>query len=300
MQSITRSRVQMMLAALLFSTGGVAIKSCGLSNWQIAGLRSGIAAIALLIALPEARKRPSAGTLAIGAMYAGTLVAFVLANKLTTAANTIYLQSTAPIYILFLAPWLLAEHIRGRDLYFALALAVGLVCFFVGTEPPSVTAPAPFQGNLLAILSGAFWALTLLGLRWLGRDGSKDQSVMAVVTGNGIAFLVSLPWMFPFGATAASDWLLITYLGVFQIALAYALLTSAIRGVSAFEAALLLLIEPVFNPVWAWMIHGEEPGPWALLGGATILGATVFKTWADVRGSRSVQGLEKAGQPAAT
>jgi drug/metabolite transporter, DME family len=292
-RTATKARLLIVLAALLFSTGGVAIKSCGLTSWQVAGLRSGIAALALLMFLPGARRMPSRGTLGVGLTYAGTLIAFVLANKLTTAANTIYLQSTAPLYILFLAPWLLHERVRRRDLLFAAGLAVGLGLFFVGTEPPRSTAPDPARGNGLAILSGVFWALTLVGLRWLGRgrDSRSNDSIGAVVAGNGIAFLVSLPWAFPFGPTRALDWMLITYLGVFQIGLAYASLTAAIGQVPAFEAALLLLVEPVFNPIWAWLIQGERPGTWALLGGAAILGATVLKSWADYRfGSASRAG----------
>jgi drug/metabolite transporter (DMT)-like permease len=272
-------------AALLFSTGGVAIKACGLSNWQVAGLRSGIAAVTVLALMPSARQIPSPGTLGVGVAYAGTLIAFVLANKLTTAANTIYLQSTAPLYLLVLGPWLLHERIRVRDLLFGLCLAVGLGLFFVGSEPPRSTAPDPTRGNLLAIGSGLLWALTLTGLRALGRRGTAgtNTSLMAVVAGNTIAFLVCLPWMLPIGPTLPQDWILIGYLGVFQIGLAYVCLTSGIGQVRAFEAALLLLVEPVFNPLWAWAIHGERPGAWALAGGATILSATVLRSWWDYR-----------------
>jgi len=281
----TQSRLLLVAAALLFSTGGVAIKSCGLTNWQVAGLRSGIAALSLLVLLPQARRMPTRGTLGVGLTYAGTLIAFVLANKLTTAANTIYLQSTAPLYILFLGPWLLQERIRGRDLVFAVALAAGLALFFVGTEPPRSTAPDPARGNILAILSGVFWALTLVGLRGLGRRRGTDanDSLGAVVAGNVIAFLLCLPWALPFGPTRPMDWVLITYLGVFQIGLAYVSLTAAIGQIPAFEASLLLLVEPVFNPLWAWLIQGERPGVWALLGGATILGSTLLKSWLDYR-----------------
>ena len=105
----------------------------------------------------------------------------------------------------------------------------------------------------------------------------------AVVSGNVTAFLVSLPLTLPVGAHALSDWTVIVYLGVFQIALAYLLVTSAIRLIPALEASVILLLEPVLNPLWAWLIQGETPGAWALLGGAIILGATTYKSWSESR-----------------
>jgi drug/metabolite transporter (DMT)-like permease len=92
----------------------------------------------------------------------------------------------------------------------------------------------------------------------------------------------------PLGTHAPVDWVVIVYLGVFQIAVAYVLVTSALRHIAALEASLILLIEPVFNPVWAWLVQGERPGPWALVGGAIILGATTIKGWLDARANRAV------------
>src|SRR3990172_9137079 len=100
------SQLQLLAAAVLFSTGGAAIKACTLSSWQIASFRSVIAAVALFLLLPDARRRWTWRAVAVGAAYAATLMLFVLGNKLTTAANTIFLQSTAPLYILLLGPWL--------------------------------------------------------------------------------------------------------------------------------------------------------------------------------------------------
>src|SRR6185503_11721331 len=132
-------------------------------------LRSTIAALALFLALRAARRRPTLPDLAVSLTYAGTMVLFVLANKLTTSASTIFLQDAAPLYVLLLSPWLLREPIRRRDLLFMVVMAAGLACFFVGLDPASRTAPEPFKGNLFAVLSGVFWALTVIGLRFLGR-----------------------------------------------------------------------------------------------------------------------------------
>lgn len=274
-------------AAVLFSTGGAAIKACTLSGWQVASFRSGIAFLAVLAMVPTARRGWSRRTLAVGVTYAATLVLYVLANKLTTAANTIFLQDTAPLYVLLLSPWLLGEHIRRRDVAFMVSMAAGMALFFVGSEPALKTAPDPLTGNILGVAAGVCWALTIMGLRWLGRagDGSHGASAAAVACGNLIAFAATLPFAIPVRSATTLDWGLISFLGVVQIGVAYVFLTRGVRSVPAVEVSLLLLIEPVLNPIWAWIFQGEHPGPWSLLGGAVILGTTAAKTWADSKRS---------------
>jgi drug/metabolite transporter (DMT)-like permease len=205
----------------------------------------------------------------------------VLANRLTTAANTIFLQSTAPLYLLILAPWLLKEPVRRQDIGFMLVVVFGLVLFFVGVELPAVTAPDPVRGNVLALVSGLFWALTVLGLRWLSAGKDRGSPMAAVTWGNLTAFLVTLPFALPLGAHSGGDWSVLVFLGVFQIALAYVLVTNAISHIPALEASVILLIEPALNPVWAWLVHGEVPGIWAMAGGAIILAATTAKSWSE-------------------
>ncbi len=291
MTSKATARLQLVGAALLFSTGGAAIKAAEFDGWEIASFRSGVAALALwlMITAPRRGQRPRRGEgrlwpeLLVGVAYAGCLTLFVLANRLTTAANTIFLQSTAPLYLLILSPWLLKEPVRREDLGFMLAVGAGLALFFVGVEQPAATAPDPERGNLLALGSGFCWALAVGGLRWLGSSPGRGSPVRAVVLGNIVAFLASLPMALPVGPHPASDWAIIGYLGVFQIALAYVFVTSAIRHIPAVEAAVILLLEPVLNPVWAWVVQRETPGAWALLGGAIILGATTYKSWAESR-----------------
>ena len=117
-----RARLQLAAAAMLFSTGGAAIKAAEFTGWQIASLRSGIAALAILLITPAARRGWSVRAVLVGFAYAACLTLFVLANRLTTAANTIFLQSTAPLYLLVLSPWLLKEPIRRQDLGFMAAV----------------------------------------------------------------------------------------------------------------------------------------------------------------------------------
>jgi DME family drug/metabolite transporter len=289
MPATPRARFQLAAAALLFSTGGAAIKAAEFTGWQVASFRSGVAAVAILLMWPAARRGWNVRAVLVGFAYAACLTLFVLANRLTTAANTIFLQSTAPLYLLVLGPWLLKEPIRRQDITFMTAVGFGLALFFVSAGTPMATAPDPMRGNILAVVSGFFWALTVCGLRWMGAAGGRHGSpVAAVVSGNITACLVALPMALPLGPHAPVDWAVIIYLGVFQIALAYVLVTSALRHIPALEASLILLIEPVLNPVWAWLFQGERPGAWALLGGAIILGTTTLKGWIDARAQRLV------------
>jgi len=295
-------RLQLLAAAALFSTGGAAIKAVHFSGWPVACLRSIIAGAALLLLLPQVRRRPTARMLGVAACYAATMILFVLANKLTTAASTIYLQSTAPLFVLLLSPWLLGERVRRADLVSMAAIALGLVLLVTGLEPASATAPRPLRGNLLAALSGLTWALTIMGLRALGRGGGAaaapaappdgdrgapaapgDDALVAAFWGNVLAAAAALPLSLPLPPSRATDWLVLAFLGLFQIALAYVLLSRGLGGVPALEASLLLLLEPVLNPLWAWLVHGERVGPRVLAGGAMILTATLLNSWHDAR-----------------
>jgi drug/metabolite transporter (DMT)-like permease len=280
------ARLQLVLAAALFSTGGAAIKAASLTGYQVAGFRSGIAALTLFLLLPAARRGYTWRSMAVGLTYAATLLLFVLANKLTTSANTIYLQSTAPLYILLLAPLLLKEPIRLKDLWFMAAIAAGMILFFVTRQEPLATAPDPRTGNVLAALTGLTYALTVMGLRWLARGPEQGSQMAAMVMGNALVFLLVLPAALPVSGASVLDWSVVTYLGVVQIGVAYMFLARGIEGVPAFEASLLLLVEPALNPVWAWLVLGEQPSAWAIVGAVIIFGATTVRTWLESRNAK--------------
>ncbi len=268
-----------MAAAALFSTGGAALKAVSLTSWQVASFRSAIASVVLMAILPEARRGWRWSIVPVAAAYAATLVLFVLANKLTTAADAIFLQSTAPLYLLLLSPLLLHESIHAPDLVYMLAVLSGIVLFFLGSEQAVATAPDPRHGNILALASGGTYALMLAGFRWLSLRGHGASTLAATALGNMIAAMAALPFALPVGRATGTDLAVLLYLGVIQIGLAYALLTRGIRHVPAVEATTLLMVEPALNPMWAWLIHGERPAVWALAGGAVILGATLVNTW---------------------
>lgn len=287
------ARLYVLAAAVLFSTGGAAIKVAAFSAAQVSMLRSGIAALALSIWFRrqgrpstdtgpmEAEGRWTSWTAAAGLVYAATLTLFVAATKLTTAANAIFLQSTAPLYIVVLSPWLLRERATRGDLAFLAAMSGGMVLCFLGEANPTSTAPNPAAGNLIAIASGVAWGLTLMALRHLNRTtvrGTRDAGPAAVIAGNVIACVIALPWSFPLPRAGAAEWGTMAYLGIVQIGLAYVCLTSAMRRLPALEVSLLLLLEPMLNPLWTWLVRGEHPGAWTIAGGAVILGATAIRT----------------------
>ncbi len=279
-----RARLAILGAAVLFSTGGAAIKATALTGWQVASFRSAVAALTVLSILPAGRRGFGGLSAVVGLGYAATMILFVLANKLTTAASTIFLQATAPVYLVLLGPWLLKEPIRRRELAFMAALGIGLSLFFLGREAGSATAPDPFKGNILAALSGLCWAFAVLGLRFMGKQGGHEGgSAAAVVAGNAFAFVFCLPFALPLGTVRPTDVGIVLFLGVVQIGLAYVLLTSGLRHIGALEASLLLLAEPVLNPLWAWLVHGESPSMWSLAGGSVIVTATVGKSVYDLR-----------------
>lgn len=270
-----------MLTGLLFATGGAAIKACTLPGPQISAMRAVVAALTLFLLLPEARRMPSWRVLLVMPAYFGSTFLFVVANKLTTAANAIFLQATAPLWVALLGPFMLSEKPR-RSEWFALAcIAAGMALFFLAEEGASATASAPMLGNVLAVVSGVSFGLLLLGFRWLGRRGEGEQSAV-VAWGNlftaccGSVTMLALD--LSFGMPNATDWAILVALGSVQVGCAYALLVRAMPRVPAVQASLLLMIEPALNPAFAFLVHGERPHPMAIAGGTLIVGAVTAST----------------------
>ena len=261
------ARLQVVGAAVLFSTGGAAIKGTSYTGirggLEVASLRSGVAAAAIAAILPGSRRNWTRRTWIVGAAYAATVILFVLANKQTTSANAIFLQSTAPLYVLLAGVFLLHERVRGRR------RACVMLVHHHRPDDGRVRARrtrwrrrrGPALGDVLALISGVTWAAhaarPALDRPRAGRHRAPRAG--ATVAGNLIAF-VGLPAL---GAAAlrrrpglGADRL---PRASSQIGLAYLLLTAAVRHVPAFEVSLLLLVEPALNPVWSWLVHGETP-----------------------------------------
>jgi DME family drug/metabolite transporter len=300
MQSGVRTnRILLLCAALLFSTGGAAIKLAALSGWQIASYRAILAALFMWMVLPGARSNWTWRTFAAGAVYAIMVVLYVLSNKLTTAANAILLQSTYPLYLLLLGPLLLKEKLRLADVAIVGGVILGAAILFSGSERIVATAPDPVRGNIVALASGLAWALTIAALRWLGKRNPRAESAASVaIAGNAIAFVACLPLAIGGPTVHPQAIAVIVWLGVFQVGLGYVCLTRSIRHVPAVEAATLLLIEPVLNPIWAWLIHAEQPSGRALTGGLIIMLAAFTGSWWQARHSATTDLTE--AEPART
>ncbi len=161
------ARLQLVLAAVCFSTAGAAIKWCAFGAAQVAAFRAFVAMLAIVFLIPASRHHWSARTALVGVAYAAAGLLFVFANKLTTAANSVFLQATNPLFVVALAPWLLHERVRAADLRFMAVLALGLGLLFIGGERRFATAPDPLLGNLLGAGSAVAWAFTVMGYRWL-------------------------------------------------------------------------------------------------------------------------------------
>jgi len=271
-----RARLLLLLGAALFSTGGAAVKATAVDGFALAAWRSGVAALVVFACVPNARRgvRTSAlRVLPVAAFYAATLILFVLANKATTAASAILLQSTAPLYLIALGPLLLRERVGARELKLFAAVAIGTVLCFLDASDPTATAAAPTLGRWFGTASGLTWALTLIGLR--KSSAGPYGSMACVLLGNALAFAVGIALAWPLAPVGGQDALMLLWLGAFQIGAAYLCVTKGLAEVPAFEASLILMAEPVLNPIWAWTFHGERPGPWTLAAGVLILGASL-------------------------
>jgi drug/metabolite transporter (DMT)-like permease len=210
--------------------------------------------------------------LLVAIAYAFTVVLFVVATKLTTAANAIFIQDTAPLWVLVLSPWLLDERPTRGELLAVPIFGVGLALFFLDELTPGQTF-----GNLVALGSGVAFALSIMGLR-----GLRERGPAALVWGNAIAAAATLPLWGRGPAATPTDLGILLYLGVFQLGLAYLCFSRGVSGTPAIEASLLVLVEPVLNPIWTFLIAGERMGPWAIAGGAVVLLATAWRTVAPV------------------
>jgi len=270
-----------LFAALLWSTGGLFIKWTKLSGLELSFYRSLFAVITVAIVTRKEGFGLNRITALASVLYAVLLVLFVLATKQTTAANAIFLQYTAPVYLLILEPILYKERFRFRDLITVVICVGGMALFFVGQlRPQDVT------GNLLALASGLCFALYFLLLRH-----SKARAVnraSSVIYGN----LMAVVLLAPIGIAVLPmidkrDWFCVLYLGIVQLGLAYILFTTAMaRGVRSLDAGIVGYIEPVLNPVWVFLVLGERPSQWALIGGIVIIAAVLVHTLMEARHKR--------------
>jgi drug/metabolite transporter (DMT)-like permease len=251
----------LILTAVLWSTGGVLIKWVTWHAMAIAGMRSAIAAAFLWVVLRRPQFTWSGLQLGGAVAYTASVLCFVMATKLTTAANAIVLVYTAPIYVALLSPWFLHEHVTRLDW-----LALGLVIGGMGLFFLDHLTTAGWWGNVCAIIGGIATAWVVLCLR----KQHGVSTLETVLLGNLITALVGAPFMFH-ALPDLTSWVALALAGIGQIGLAFILYIKAIKSVSALEAILIPVIEPLLNPLWVLLLIGEVPGRWALLGGAVVV-----------------------------
>lgn len=258
-------------AAVLWSTGGLFIKATTLSGVELSFGRSLLAVITIAIVTRREGFGLNRVTAITSVLYAALLLLFVLATKLTTAANAIFLQYTAPVYVLILEPLFYKEKFRLRDLLTVAACAGGMSLFFVGK-----LRPQDVDGNLLALASGVCFALYFLLLRHSkARDVNRASSA---IYGNLIVVAIAAPAFLTAARQGISlaDLGSVAYLGIIQIGVAYALFTAAMaRGLKSLDASIVGYVEPVLNPIWVFVFIGEQPSGWAMIGGAIIIASVV-------------------------
>src|SRR5688572_9278830 len=261
------------LAVLLWSTGGLLIKLTTIDAYQVTFFRSLFAGLTVLVLTRKDGLKINGFGILTSIIYALLLFLFVWATKKTTAANAIFLQYTAPIYILILAPFFIGEKFHWRDLVTVAVVLAGMSLFFVGQ-----LRLEDYQGNTAALLSGIFLGLYIMLLRHPKAEGFNPA--IAVIYGNFLLALLTAPsGISAIPSMTFMDWFAVTFLGIFQIGISYILFIKGVRGgTRPLDASLIGFIEPLLNPVWVFVFLGERPSQWALLGGAIIITAIAVHT----------------------
>ena len=262
-----------LIAVFLWSTGGLFIKSTTIDAYQITFFRSLFAAVTVALVTRKSGLKIDLFGIFTSVIYALLLFLFVWATKKTTAANAIFLQYTAPIYILILGPFIIGEKFHIRDLVTVVIVIAGMSLFFVGQ-----LRIEDYQGNAAALMSGIFLGLYIMLLRHPKAEGFNPA--IAVIYGNFLLALVNAPaGISAIPVMTGMDWFAVTFLGVVQIGISYILFIKGVRGgTGPMDASLIGFIEPLLNPVWVFLFVGERPSPWALVGGGIIIAAIAVHT----------------------
>lgn len=265
----------LLLAALGWSLAGVLFKLVDWPPLAAAGGRGLVSAL-FLIAVSGRKLRFTWSPLQLGTafVYAGCTVLFAIANKMTTAANAILLQYTAPVWIALFGAWLLNERATRADWLTIAASFAGMALFlYEGLQLNNLA------GIFVALASGIFFAAMIMLLR-KQKDGSPIESI---ILGNLLGFVISLPVMWTAGVPSTGSIVALVVLGVVQLGIPYLLYARAIPHVTALEGALIPVIEPILNPVWVMLFIGERPSPLSLLGGVIVVGAVTWRAIDSIR-----------------
>lgn len=265
----TKGILAVFLTALLWSSGGLFIKLVTLSPMQISFFRCLIAAIVFAALFRNKILKLNPLALLNSFSYAAVLILFVIATKTTTAANAIFLQSTAPIYVLIFEPILTKTKLEKINIITIAVCFLGMILFFTGD-----LTPGDIKGNLAALLAGVAFAAFFLGMK----KNDKQYGEASIFYGNIIVALICIPFVTEIRELSFNNLWMLVFLGVFQIAFAYALFSYGIKKILAVEASIISMLEPVLNPVWVFIGYGEVPSVYAIIGGLIIISAIAIRT----------------------
>ena len=271
----------LVLCALLWSTGGLLIKFINASSFAIAGMRSLIALVVFMLVLRRlpvfvvkniygaVDRRATFFMWLSGICYSATMILYCMANKLTTAANTILLQYTNPIYIILFGPLILGEKNSKKDYFTAFGVILGIILFFSGDIDGG-----NLLGNILAALSGVTFGFCTIFMR-IQKAGGSENSFM-------IAHFLTACFGLPFaimqgGLHDCKSIFAILAIGIFQMAFATLLYSKGIAKVKALSASIISMIEPLMNPVWVMIFANEVPSLTCIIGGSIILGCILLR-----------------------
>lgn len=256
------------IAAALWSTGGLFIKLVDWNPVAIAGSRSFFAALVFLAYIKKPQVTKSKPQIIGSITYALTVLLFVVANKMTTSANAILLQYTSPIFVAIVGFFVLKEKIKWYDVAAIAVVFLGMLLFFIENVESGHAL-----GNILAIVAGFTLACTTISLR-MQKDGSPAETTLF---GNILTFLVAIPFIFQSMPDAKSI-LIIVIMGIFQLGIAYIFYVNAMKYITALEAILITVIEPLLNPLWVFIFTGEKPGIYAIFGGIIVVTAVIVRS----------------------
>jgi drug/metabolite transporter (DMT)-like permease len=270
LQEHQKGIIAVLIAAILWSTGGILIKLVNLHPLQITFFRAIFAASVFAIAFRKQAFIFNGMTFINGLFYAAILILFVMATKLTTAANAIFLQYTAPIYVLIFEPLINKTEFKKINLITILACFAGMTLFFMGELSFN-----HYNGNIIALLSGIAFAAFLIGMK----NNKHEYQFSTIFYGNIFIILFSIPSVMSLQSLSMRDFTMVAFLGIFQIGIAYAIFTYGLKRVFAIEASLISMIEPALNPVWVVLWYGEVPSFFAIIGGIIIISAIGIRTF---------------------
>ncbi|MDF2521958.1 MAG: rane protein [Clostridia bacterium] len=258
----------MVLTSVMWSSGGILIKLVSTGSLAVSGLRSLIASMIILMYLRKPKFTWSLYQVLGGAAYASMAVTFVAATRLTTAANAVLLQYTAPIYVAILGSIILKEKVASKDIAVIAVTIIGIIMFFADSF-----AAGGLLGNILAIISGFCFALFVVS----SRQQKSESPMETILLGNLITAVVCIPFVVSAQYDTKSI-LGIALLGIVQFGVPYVLYGIAIKHIRALDAVMIAVIEPILNPVWVFLFLGEKPGFWAVLGGAIVMIAITYNS----------------------